>query len=146
LSKCEQELRLGAADQETWARQSAYGTSFPTESKRFRAAGWYFPMEQAFDMAVGYQVQPRPELLDAILTNLNFEGGANPSNVTTLTGLGWRRARELVNQYAQNDRRVLPPSGIPESPFTSGFTGYQYGRQIGDLSFPPDEDRANPFP
>lgn len=146
LSKCERELRAGAVDQLTWARNCAYGTSFPTESKRFRAAGWYFPMEQAFDLAAGYALDPRPELLDGILTNLNFEGGANPSNVTTITGLGWRRPRELVNQYAQNDRRVLPPSGIPESPFTSGFTGYQYGRQLAELSFPPDDDRANPFP
>jgi len=53
-----------------------------------------------------------PEFLDAMLANMNYEGGCNPVNVGYVTGLGWKRQREIVNQYSWNDRRVLPPSGI----------------------------------
>src|SRR5262249_45340306 len=52
LRKCEAELLDGAADQLQWATESAYGTSFPTETKRFGAGGWYFSLDQAFDLAV----------------------------------------------------------------------------------------------
>jgi hypothetical protein len=52
---------------------------------------------------------------------MNYEGGCNPVNVTYLTGLGSRRQREIVDQYAQNDRRVLPPSGIPIGNIQAAF-------------------------
>ena len=52
---------------------------------------------------------------------MNYEGGSNPVNVTYLTGLGTRRQREIVSQYAQNDRRVLPPSGLPIGNIQASF-------------------------
>jgi hypothetical protein len=146
LAKCEAEVTAAGRDQANRARENAYGTSFPAESKRFRAAGWYFSMDPAFDLAAAYQLSPQPELLDALVTNMNFEGGTNPSNAAMVTGLGWRRPREIVNQYAQNDRRVLPPTGIPVGDFTSGFTGYGYGRDQESLSYPPDHPREGAYP
>jgi hypothetical protein len=109
----------GAEDQLRWAQQSAYGTSFPTETKRFRAGGWYFSMDQAFDLAVSSDLDnpplkdPLPRFLEVILGNLNYEGGCNPVNVSYVTGLGWKRPRDIVHHYAMNDRRQLPPSGLP---------------------------------
>jgi hypothetical protein len=146
LAKCEAEFVAAGRDQANRARENAYGTSFPAESKRFRAAGWYFSMDQAFDLAAAYQLAPSGELLDALVTNMNFEGGTNPNNVVMVAGLGWRRPREIVNQYAQNDRRVLPPTGIPVGGFTSGFTGYGYGRDQELMSFPPDSPREGAYP
>src|SRR5947208_10405821 len=52
LTKCEVEVLAAGEDQASRARDNAYGSSFPLESKRFRAAGWYFSMDQAFDLAV----------------------------------------------------------------------------------------------
>jgi hypothetical protein len=147
LEKCRREILACGQDQADWAAGSAYGTSFPFETKRFRTAGWYFSMEQAFDLAVAYRLDPRPEFLDALLTNMNYEGGANPNNVTFLTGLGWRRQREIVHQYHMNDRRVLPPSGIPLGNIQEGFMYLEpYKRELGRLSFPPDGDKDNPYP
>ena len=155
LTKCQNEVTKGAGDQLRRAQNNAYGTSFPIEAKRNRDAGWYFSSERAFDIAVAYQLFPRPDLasdprrdyLDSILSNLNYEGGCNPANVTYLTGLGWKRQREIVDQYAQNDRRVLPPTGIPLGNIQAGFQYLNnYGSELGALTFPSDGATNAPYP
>lgn len=147
LGKCRNELLAAGQDVMTWAKKNAYGTSFPTESKRFRTAAWYFPVPLALDLITAYQLDPKPELLDAAIGNLNFEGGANPNNVTFLTGLGWRRQHEIVHQAAQNDRQVLPPTGIPLGALQGGFAYLDpYKKEIGALTFPFDGDKENPTP
>jgi hypothetical protein len=123
LAKCEAQILATGEDQLRFAQQTAYGTSFPEPDKTYRNAGWYFSSERAFDLTVAYQLSPKPEYLDAITSNLNYEGGCNPLNVTYITGLGSRRQREIVHQYAQNDRRVLPPSGILLGNVQAGFSG-----------------------
>jgi hypothetical protein len=153
LQSCQAEITAAADDQQRWSQQSAYGTSFPTETKRHRGGGWYFSLDQAFDLAIAcgldYPVMndPRPKYREAILGNLNFEGGCNPINVTYVTGLGWRRQREIVHQFAQNDRRVLPPSGIPIGNVQSGFGWLDFYREeLGTLSFPWDGAKEDPYP
>ena len=153
LRACEAEIVAAADDQLRWSQQSAYGTSFPTETKRFRGAGWYFSLDQAFDLAVACALDhpvmndPRPKYTEAILANLNYEGGCNPVNVCYLTGLGWKRQREIVHNYAQNDRRILPPSGIPLGNLQSGFGWLEfYKQELGALSFPGDGAQENPYP
>jgi hypothetical protein len=146
LQKCEEQILLGGQDQVNWARANAYSTSFPIESKRFRNAGWYFPMSSAFDIAVAAQIKAQPEQVESVLTNLNFEAGANPNNITFVTGLGWRRQREVVHQYAMNDRRILPPSGIPLGAVQEGFPYLdKYKRELGALTFPSDGDKENAY-
>jgi hypothetical protein len=96
-----------------WSLDNAYASSFPDETKRFRAAGWHFSTDQALDLAVTYQLNAKPAYLDAILGNLNFEAGCNPMNVSYVSGLGSKRSRNLVSQWAANAPRSLPPSGLP---------------------------------
>jgi hypothetical protein len=153
LRRCEIEVTAAANDQLRWAQESAYGTSFPTETKRVRSGGWYFSMDQAFDLAAAFAMDqppmndPRPKYLEAMLSNLNYEDGANPVNVSYLTGIGWNRPREIVNQYAQNDRRVLPPSGIPIGNIQSGFGWIEhYQKELGQLGYPLDGAEKNPYP
>jgi hypothetical protein len=152
LRQCDEQLWLAAQDQLDYAQQSSYGTSFPTPTKRVRAAGWYFSMDQAFDLAVGCELDnqiqgSRLKFLEAIISNMNFEEGSNPVNVTYLTGLGWKRQREIVHQYAQNDRRVLPPSGIPIGNIQEGFSWLEpYKKELGALSFPTDVAPVAPYP
>jgi hypothetical protein len=153
LTRCQGELIASADDQQRWARQSAYGTSFPTETKRFRTGGWYFSMDQAFDLAMASALDhpssrnPRPEYLEAMLSNLNYEAGCNPVNVCYLTGLGWKRQREIVHHYAMNDHRILPPSGLPLGNIQSGFMWLAlYQKELGALSFPLDGANAAPYP
>jgi hypothetical protein len=147
LSKCEAQLAAGAQDHLQRAQNNAYGVSFPAQMKQARDAGWFFPSERAFDIAVAYQIDARPEYLDAILSNLNYEAGCNPVNVSYLTGLGWKRQREIVHQYAQNDRRVLPPSGIPLGAIQSGFGSLNlYGNELSALCYPSDAATTAPYP
>jgi hypothetical protein len=68
-------------------------------------------------------------------------------NVTYLTGLGWKRQREIVHQYAQNDRRVLPPTGIPLGNIQAGFSWMEmYQKELSELSFPSDGEGNMPYP
>jgi hypothetical protein len=153
LAKCRSEIRAAAQDQVRFARESAYGTSFPDPSKRFRTAGWYFSLDRAFDIAVAASLDlpevklTQGEWLDAMVSNLNYEGGCNPVNVCYLTGLGWNRPRDIVHQYGQNDRRALPPSGIPIGNVQAGFQYlHHYQKELGALSFPPDGAEEAPYP
>ncbi|HEX2749276.1 MAG TPA: glycoside hydrolase family 9 protein, partial [Verrucomicrobiales bacterium] len=147
LQKCRAEILAWAAEQRKWAAASAYGTSFPDVSKRFRTAGWYFSSDALFDILTGDVLQPDTAALPAMLSNLNYEGGTNPNNVNFLTGLGWKRQREIVHQYALNDSRVLPPSGIPIGNMQEGFMYLEpYKKELGTLTFPSDGDRDHPYP
>ncbi|HKQ38174.1 MAG TPA: glycoside hydrolase family 9 protein [Verrucomicrobiae bacterium] len=153
LKRAENELVAAAEDHWRRAQESAYGTSFPTETKRVRAAGWYFSSEAAFDLAAACQLDfptgsdPRAKFREALLSNINYELGCNPVNVSYTTGLGWKWQREIVHQYALNDRRTLPPSGIPIGNMQSGFMWLDlYKKELGALSFPSDGEQANPYP
>jgi hypothetical protein len=153
LEECEAEIAADGEDQLTRAQHSAYGTSFPEETKRAGSAGWYFSSDAAFALATACQLDypmmndPRPRMMAALISNLNYEEGCNPVNVTYLTGLGWKRQREIVSQYAENDRRVLPPSGIPLGNIQGGFGWLDlYQKELGTLSFPSDGAGDQPYP
>jgi len=153
LDQCENEIATAGEEQLRRAQNCAYGTSFPEETKRSRTAGWYFSSDAAFDLAVASQLEyppkndPRPKMLEALLTNLNYEQGCNPINVDYVTGLGWWRQREIVHQYSQNDRRILPPTGIPLGNIQGGFGWLDlYQKQLGQLSFPSDGAQDLPYP
>ncbi len=121
LAKCESEVRAAGQAVLSRTQNSAYGTAFSAEAKRYLQIGWYFSSDQAFDMTVAYQLDPNPSYIDAVIENLNYELGCNPININYVTGLGWHRQREIVHQYAQNDRRILPPSGIPTGNLQNTF-------------------------
>jgi len=68
-------------------------------------------------------------------------------NVCYLTGLGWNRPHEIVHQYAQNDRRDLPPDGIPLGSLQDGFGWMDnYKQELGALCYPLDGDKEKPTP
>lgn len=153
LEECENEIIEAGQDQLRRAHACAYGTSFPEEGKRMMSAGWYFSEDAAFDLAVACQLDyplrrdPRPQLKEALISNLNYEQGCNPVNVTYLTGLGWKRQREIVSQYAENARQVLPPTGIPLGNIQAAFGwNYTYEKQLDALSYPSDGAEAAPYP
>ncbi len=147
LAKCEAQVTAAGNDALTWSQQGAYGSSFPDATKRVRAAGWYFSADQAFDIAVAQQITPRAEYLDAMVRNMNYEGGGNPVNMSYVCGLGWKRQREIVHQYAQSDRRVLPQTGIPLASVQNGFVWvYTYGTELNALCYPTDDASTSPYP
>ncbi len=153
LEECQAEIAAAGDEQLNRARHSAYGTSFPEETKHAGTAGWYFSSDAAFDLAVACQLDypvlndPRTAMRAALISNLNYEEGCNPVNITYLAGMGWRRQREMVDQYAQNSRRVLPPSGLPFGNIQAGMGWLDlYQREPAELSFPSDSDPQAPYP
>ncbi len=147
LTKCQNEVIAGGDMELGFSQASAYGTSFPTQTKAVQGAGWYFSQDQAFDMTVAYQLNPKPEYMAAIIANMNYEGGCNPVNLCYLSGLGWKRLRDVVSQYAENDRRLSPPSGEPVGNICSTFSSlWTYpNNAINQFSYPQDGG-ANQMP
>jgi hypothetical protein len=147
LAKCITTITNCGNDNLYWSQQSAYGSSLPEDTKHARSAGWYFSPVQAFDLVVAQQFNPNPAYVDAILANLNYEAGCNPINTTYVTGLGWKRQREVVDQYSENDRHVLPKDGIPISNMQEGFVWtWTYGYDLSPLCFPSDGAQTAPYP
>jgi len=147
LAACEGEVRFAATNAMNFSAKMAYGSSFSDENKGLRVGGWYFSGEQTFDLATAYQLEAKPDYLDVILKNYNYELGCNPLNQSFVTGLGWKRQREIVDQYAQNDYRTLPPSGIPLGNIQAGFDWLQnYGNELSNMSFPSDSSNTNTYP
>ncbi|PWU16241.1 MAG: hypothetical protein C5B50_13945 [Verrucomicrobia bacterium] len=148
LSKCQTQIAAAASDMLNFSKQCAYGSSFPTETKAVQGAGWYFSNDQAFDLAVAYQLNPSADFMTAMLANMNYEGGCNPVNVCYVTGLGWKRTRDIVSQWHINDtNEFLPPSGIPVGNIQNGFWYIStYGSELSELTFPSDNATTAPYP
>jgi hypothetical protein len=139
LTKCQNEIGYAGDQALTWSQQSAYGTSLPTSTKAQQQPGWYFSADQAFDMAVAYQLNPKPDYMAAMIANMNYEGGCNPVNVAYITGMGWKRQRDIVSQWHSVTPQTLPPSGIPEGNVTGSFTWlFPYSGMLENLCFPTD--------
>ena len=147
LAECINVITNRAADVLGWSQDNAYGTSFPDLTKAYEGGGWYFSAEQAFDLVVAYQFAPDPSYVDALIRNLNYEAGCNPVNVCYLTGLGWKRMRNVVDQYSLNDRRALPKDGVPVSNIETGFEPvWTYQWELGNLVYPSDYSDTAPYP
>jgi len=147
LAACEAQIVAAGDDAVTWGQNSAYATPFPSATKAVLGGGWYFSLDQASDMAVAYQINPKPAYLDGLVGAMNYEGGTNPVNVTYLTGLGLKRQRNVVSQFAVNSRRLLPPSGIPLGQVTAAFEYLSgYGSELSELSFPTDSGSNQTYP
>jgi len=153
LRGCEDEVIACAEDWWKAARACAYGTSYPEPTKRVLGGGWYFAGDQAFDLAVAAQLDypamadRRPAFREAVVSNFNYDAGCNPVNVCYITGLGWKRPVEIVHQYSQNDRRMMPLSGIPLGGIQEGFSWFGlYKSELGAQTYPQDGAKTGPYP
>ncbi|HWX19708.1 MAG TPA: glycoside hydrolase family 9 protein [Candidatus Binatia bacterium] len=147
LAKCINVITNCGNDVLSWSQDNAYGSSFPDLTKAYYGGGWYFSAEQAFDMVVAYQFNPNPQYVDALLRNVNYEGGCNPVNIAYVTGLGWKRQRNIVDQYSLNDRRTLPKDGVPIANIQPGFySTWVYQWELTMLVYPSDNISTAPYP
>ena len=147
LSKCETEVVAAGDDVMNWSKMSAYGTSFPDATKRVRGAGWYFSTDQALDVAVAYQINAKPDYITALLANMNYEGGCNPVNVAYVTGMGYKRQRDIVSQWHSVAPSTLPPTGIPVGNVTGMFPYMStYNGMLSGLCYPSDTSDTAPYP
>jgi hypothetical protein len=130
LNRCENAILDSGNNWRGWSQHTSYGTSLADVLKGSYTPRWYFSTDPAFELAVSdslmvklgiendsrYDAQKHTDNIKAILENFNFQHGCNPVNVSFVTGLGWKRQRQIVSQYANfpdYDFRFLPPSGVP---------------------------------
>ncbi|HWQ93484.1 MAG TPA: glycoside hydrolase family 9 protein [Clostridia bacterium] len=147
MAKCHNVITNSGNDLVTWSQETAYGTSLPRMTKVYRGGGWYFSSAWSFDLVVAHQIDPRPQYLETYLRNLNYEAGCNPVNVMYVTGLGWKRLHNIVDQYSLNDRRTLPKDGMHVSNIQTGFLPvWVYGWELDWLSYPADNTDVAPYP
>jgi hypothetical protein len=147
LALCDAQVVAAGDDAVTWGNNCAYGTPFPPATKAVLGGGWYFSLDQASDMAVAYQINPKPAYITGLVAAMNYEGGCNPVNVCYLEGLGLKRQQQTVSQYAQNSRRMLSPTGDTIGQVTAGFEYLNsYGSELSELSYPTDSGATNSYP
>lgn len=140
LAACENQIIAAADDVVTWSADSAYAMPFPDPTKRVMGGGWFFSLDQASDAAVASLIQPKPDYVRALVGAMDYEGGCNPVSRPFVTGLGVPRQREIVSQYAENERHILPPSGIPIGNIQAGFEySGMYGTRLKDLCHPSND-------
>jgi len=146
LRACQQEVWGWGNDLMRYADKSAYGLSFPSESKAFKVAGWYFPTSDTLDVVAAAAQSQTGDLDGIVLSNMNYELGTNPLNICFLTGLGYKRPFEIVHQWARNDAYVLPMTGIPVGALVTGVPWIgTYERELGSSIYPPDGDPDSPY-
>jgi hypothetical protein len=139
LTNCEAQIIACANDNTNWANHSSYHNSFSDAYKSPFNAGWFFSVNQTFDIAVADAITNDPNYIPAMIGNMNYEAGCNPANMPYLTGIGWRRQHDIVSQYSENSFRELPPTGIPLGSVQSGFVYLPpYDSLCGQLTFPND--------
>lgn len=138
LAACEAQVTAAGDDVVSSVTGSAYGSSFPTNIKHAMQTGWFFSMDTASDAAVAYQISPKQAYFDAVLSSENYEIGCNPANTSFLAGLGVRRPTQMVSQYRNNNRHILPPDGEPISNVRSSFSQlWLYSSsELDGVSFP----------
>ncbi|MEI6246839.1 MAG: glycoside hydrolase family 9 protein, partial [Acidobacteriota bacterium] len=106
--------------------------------------GWYFSENGAFDLMTAKVLDATPRYDAAMAANLAFAAGANPSNTSFVTGLGQRWPREVVSQFAQNDRRALPPSGLMFGNMQQSVPAVgPHGKLLQQASLPSDDGAAS---
>lgn len=139
LRACVKEMLARAEDLNTWSGNSAYGLAFPTASKTTGKIGWFFAASDSFDMVAMAASGNLRKYDTAVTTNIGYELGANPNNISFITGLGWRRQFEIVHQWARNDQLALPMDGIPIGSLQDSLPWIPpYEGELGKLNFPPD--------
>jgi Glycosyl hydrolase family 9/Cellulase N-terminal ig-like domain len=147
LTKTQGEVTAFGKEIRVRAQQGAYGSPLDVSSKRQNVAGWFFNTDRTFDVATANIISPDAGDVPAIIGGMNCEWGCNPLNLSYITGSGQRQQREIVHQYAQNDDRIMPPSGIPIGTIQGGFTwNAVYTSELGGLTFPGDGFSTAKYP
>jgi hypothetical protein len=116
LSNCESAITAWGNIARDWALKTddndtavnAYGTALIGASTGYSwRPHFFFSSSWAFEIAVSDRVQTAQADRDAnraaLVESLSFEAGRNPHNVGFVPGLGWKRPRAVVSQYAWND-------------------------------------------
>lgn len=120
------------------ARNMPYGLVFDNVYKRFYTLGWFFPVSAySLDLLFGYELYKERKYMDVAIDQIHYTLGANPLDKSFITGLGYNRLHDIVDQKSLYDKIEEPISGMPVSPVVTGYTFSPiYGYEEQSLTYP----------
>jgi len=113
--------------------------------KRWNIVGWFFPVSDcSWDLLLAYELYKDVKYLETAQDQIHFTLGGNPSNMSYITGMGYKRLRSIVDQKSYYDNIEEPVTGLPISPMVTGYTwSNRYKRDISKYSWPLDNPDWN---
>ncbi|MCP4176800.1 MAG: hypothetical protein GY756_03460 [bacterium] len=120
------------------AENMPYNLCFNDVYKRFYMIGWFFPVSfYSWDLLIGYKLYGKQKFLETALDQIHYTLGSNPMNKTFITGMGYNRFHEIVDQKSIYDNIEQPVSGLPVSPVTTEYTYlHKYNINFNKLTYP----------
>jgi len=117
-----------------------YGLALNSAIKQWNIVGWYFPVSDfGWDLLLAYELYKNPDYLETAQDQIHFTLGGNPSNMSYITGMGYKRLRSIVDQESLYDNIEPPVTGLPIAPLATGYTwNNSYKRNINNYSWPQD--------
>jgi len=127
------------------ANRTPYGLVLNDVVKRWNMLGWFFPISDfSWDLLLAHELYGNEEYLETAEDQIHFTLGANPSNMTYVTGMGFKRLKSLVDQKSLYDSISNLVVGLPVSPVVTGYSWLEnYGRDINNYTFPFDNPKEN---
>jgi hypothetical protein len=133
-----------------YSAASSYGTPYPIPTKDVFGGGWWYSLDEAFDVAVANVLSPSPAYLNCLINASNFTNGRNPVNVSYTAGLGMKRLFNYVSQWQVSyhtfgGARFLPPIGRTSCEITNSDGNCQGYSDFDKLSVPSDSLGSYPL-
>ncbi|HCE42263.1 MAG TPA: hypothetical protein DET40_01785 [Lentisphaeria bacterium] len=134
LKECTDYVVNAARSTMKWQDGWATRCSFAEDPFRFGKWGWYYLSEIASYNLLAASVLvddvEKKKFIQAVLFNADQELGNSADDAVSISGLGFKRPVDMVNQNSRFDGIIEPVSGIP-----MGFhpAGYNVGNQDREL-------------
>lgn len=127
------------------SNETPYDLIVDSVVKRWNVVGWYFPISAfGWDLLVAHELYGEAKYLEVAQDQIHFTLGSNPSNMSYITGMGYKRLKSTVDQESRFDGIEEPVVGLPVSPIVSNYTwSNTYQRDISDYSYPKDNPDDN---
>ena len=122
------------------SNKTPYDLAVNNVVKRWNIVGWFFPVSDcSWDLLLAYELYKDIKYLETAQDQIHFTLGGNPSNMSYITGMGYKRLRSIVDQESYYDNIEAPVTGLPISPIVTGYTWNNvYKRDISNYSWPLD--------
>jgi len=127
------------------ASQTPYGLVVDPVIKRWNVVGWYFPVSHfSWDLLIAHELYQEPKYLEVAQDQIQFTLGANPSDMTYITGMGNKQLKSTVDQESRFDNINDPVVGLPVSPMVTGYSwSNTYKRDISNFTYPRDNPKMD---
>ncbi len=134
LKECTDNVINSARSVMGWQKGWATRCSFSEDPYRFGKWGWYYLSEIAsynlLTATVLVDDAEKKKFIQAALFNADQELGNSADDAVSISGLGFKRPVDMVNQNSRFDGIVEPVPGIPMGFHPAGYNVGNQGREL----------------